>query len=41
MFLLWWFCRNLRIRGMQMMLSMNWMEKSFAVRGEVPYFMNM
>lgn len=41
MFSLWWFCRSLRIRGMQMTLSMNWMEKSFAVRGEGPYFMNI
>lgn len=31
--LLWWFCRSSRTPGTQMMRSMNWMEKSFAVRG--------
>lgn len=41
MVLLWWFYRNLRIQEMQMMLSMNWMEKSFVVRGEVPYFVGI
>lgn len=36
-FLLWWFCRSSRIRGTQMMRSMNWMEKSFVVRGTLSY----
>lgn len=35
--LLRWVCRNSRIREMQTMLSMSWMEKSFAVRGELPH----